>query len=557
VFINALRLLIKTKTINENLLIFISCVGAYIIGKPKEGLMVITLYIIGKLLEEKALNNSRKSIKDLIDIKQNYANLKTKTGIKQIDVNDINIGDILIVKKGEKIPVDGIIIKGESYLDTSVLTGESEEVKVQVNDKVLSSSINLGEIIEIKATHLFSESMVSRILELLDSATDKKTKTETFVNKIGKVYTPIVLILALLVILILPIFNISFKDSIYRGLTFLVISCPCAIAISVPLSYFTGIGVSSKRGILIKGSNYLDSLTHLKNIIFDKTGTLTNGSFKVIKIDITDPQYDKDKILKLIIKGEMLSNHPIAKSLTSLSKEKISTKDVKDFKEIEGVGISYKVKKDFIEIGSNKICDCNINASLHIKINGKHIGSIYIDDGIKENVKETITYLKENNITPYMFTGDKENIALTIGKEIGIKNVESEMLPTDKFQKYEKINRQGLTAFVGDGINDAPTLKRADIGISMGKIGSASAIEAADIVIMNDKISSIPIAIKIAKYTNYIIKENLIFALSTKTIILILSIFGLTNMWFAVFADTGVTVITIINTLRIMFRYQK
>ena len=561
-FINSIKLLFKSKTINENLLITVSCIGAFIIGERMEGLMVIILYTIGKILEEKALNNSRKSIQDLMDLKEPFANLKTSKSSKKISVEEIKVGDLLIVKNGEKIPVDGIIYEGESLLDTSLLTGESEPVKVQKGDKCLSGSINTSDVIIIKATSLFEDSTVSKILELLESATDKKTKTETIVSKISKVYTPIVLILAILVAILLPaISSVTRSDAIYRALTFLVISCPCAIAISVPLSYFTGIGVCSKNGILIKGSNYLDNLTNLNNIIFDKTGTLTNGSFEVTEINIIDEdendEYNKDKILEILLKGENLSNHPLAKSILKLTDKEIDSSEVKNFKEISGKGITFTLNKKHVSIGNKTLCNCGYDALLHLNIDGKHIASITINDGIKEHAVETIMLLKANNIKTYMFTGDKKDVALTIGKRLGIDKIKYEMLPTDKFKEYESVAKTNeITAFVGDGVNDAPVLKRADIGISMGGVGSESAIEASDIVLMSDDLDKIPLMINISKYTRKIIKENLIFAILVKIIILVLSVLGKSNMWMAVFADTGLTLLTILNTLRIIRRYR-
>ena len=556
--INAIKLLKKGSGINENALITVSCLGALLIGEVLEGMMVITLYTIGKILEEKAINNSRKSIKDLLDIKEPFAYLANGKKTIKIPVEEVKKDDILVVKKGEKVPVDGIISKGKSSLDTSALTGESELVDVNVSDEVLSGSINIGDILEIKATNTFSNSTVAKILDLLESATDKKTKTETSVAKFSKVYTPIIIGLAILITIILPlVFKVSFKTSLYRALTFLVISCPCAIAISVPLSYFTGIGTASKKGILVKGSNYLDNLSNTTNIIFDKTGTLTNGNFEVLKIEVLDDKYSKEEIIDILIKGESLSNHPIAKSILKLKKGTIDNSDIKNFKEIEGNGISFTLDKKRILIGNSKLCNCGVDTDLHLNIDSKHIASIIINDGIKENAKETIEELKKNNIKTYMFTGDKKAVALNIGKKLGIDEIKYEMLPQDKFKAFEAIaNNNDITIFVGDGINDAPVLKRADIGISMGGVGSDSAIEASDIVLMSDELKRIPLAINISKYTKKIIKENLVFAMSVKIIILLLSILGFANMWLAVFADTGVTLLTILNTLRIMHKFK-
>lgn len=555
--INAVKLLFKNKTINENMLITISCIGALAIGEVVEGMIVIALYTIGKILEEKAVNNSRKSIKDLIDIKQPYANLKQTDEIKKVDVEEIKINDILVVKKGEKIPVDGIVITGETMLDTSALTGESELMQIKEGDQVLSGSMNMGEIIEIKATQIAENSTVSKILELLEDATDKKTKTETIVSKISKIYTPIVIILALLIVICLPIiFNIPMLEAIHRGLTFLVISCPCAIAISVPLSYFTGIGVASKKGILIKGSNYLDALDNTKNIVFDKTGTLTNGAFTVTNIEIFDKDYTENQVIDILIKGESFSNHPIAKSIMNLKNEKVNNDDVKKYQEIEGKGITFELNDKKISIGNKLICNCEEDAILHLNIDGKHIASVFINDGIKNDAKETIEELKKQKIKTFMFTGDKKETALNIGKKLNIDEIKYEMLPTDKFEEFEKVSSKNeLTIFVGDGINDAPVLKRADIGISMGGVGTDSAIEASDIVLMSDDLKKIPVAIQISKYTKNIIRQNLVFSISMKIIILLLSVLGFANMWLAVFADTGLTLLTILNTLRIMKRF--
>lgn len=557
--ISSVKLLIKSKTINENMLITVSCIGALALNNVLEGIMVITLYTIGKILEEKAINNSRKEVKDLMDLTDKTVTIKVENKTKTINVEDVKVGDILLIKKGDKINIDGVVKKGSSYLDTSSLTGESTPIKVNLNDTVLSGSINLDNVLEIEATSTFNDSTVSKILEIIESATDKKTKTETLVTKISKIYTPLVLILALLVVLILPLFEVSLKDSIYRALTFLVISCPCAIAISVPLSYFTAIGTCSKNGILVKGSNYLDNLSNAKNIIFDKTGTLTNASFNIKNITIKDEDlfddFTKDDIMSILLIGESMSNHPIAKSIMKLSTTEIDNSKVKEFKETSGVGLSFKLDNNFIEIGNISKNECNEITNIHMHINSKHVASIFIDDGIKSNTKEVIRTLKNSGIKTYMFTGDKKSKALEIGKSLNIDEIKYEMLPNDKYSLYEDVEKSGPTIFVGDGINDAPVLKRSSVGISMGSIGSDEAINASDIVIVNDDLNKIPIGINISKYTKHIIKENLIFAISIKVIILTLSIFGLASMWLAVFADTGVTLLTILNTLRIIKKF--
>lgn len=551
----AVKILIKSHTINENALITISAIGAYFVDKQIEGLMVITLYEIGKILEEKAVNNSRNSIKDLMNIKQDFANKVVGDKTKVINVEDVKINDILIIKKGEKIPVDGIVVEGETKLNLFSLTGESDLVNKKENDEVLSGSINEGKVIKIKATKLFNDSTVSKILSLIEDATDKKSKTETFVAKMAKYYTPIVLMISLITFICFILFtDLTTYESIYRALVFLVISCPCAIAISVPLSYFTGIGVSSKNGILVKGSNYLDLLSRVNKIVFDKTGTLTSGAFKVTSFNLLDSSYSEDYILKLYALGENLSNHPIAKSIMNYVNIDVNEK-VKNHKEIEGFGVSYTYDDKKIKIGNNKMFDIKDDGSLNIylSIDDKIVSSLTINDGIKEGVENTLKELSKKGIETYMFTGDSKENALSISEKLNIDKVYYELLPTEKYEKLEELlNDKDVVAFIGDGINDAPSLKRADIGISMGSIGSSSAIEASDIVIMDDDISKINKAISISNKVKRIIKENLVFSIGVKILILVLSVIGIANMWQAVFADVGVTIISILNTLRIM-----
>lgn len=551
----AFKMLIKSHTINENALITISAIGAYFVDKQMEGLMVIILYEIGKILEEKAVNNSRNSIKDLMNIKQDFANKVVGDKTKVINVEDVKINDILIIKKGEKIPVDGIVIEGETKLNLFSLTGESDLVNKKENDEVLSGSINEGKVIKIKATKLFNDSTVSKILSLIEDATDKKSKTETFVAKMAKYYTPIVLIISVITFICFILFtDLTTYESIYRALVFLVISCPCAIAISVPLSYFTGIGVSSKNGILVKGSNYLDLLSRVNKIVFDKTGTLTSGAFKVTSFNLLDSSYSEDYILKLYALGENLSNHPIAKSIMNYVNIDVNEK-VKNHKEIEGLGVSYTYDDKKIKIGNNKMFDIKDDGSLNIylSIDDKIVSSLTINDGIKEGVENTLNELSKKGIETYMFTGDSKENALSISEKLNIDKVYYELLPTEKYEKLEELlNDKDVVAFIGDGINDAPSLKRADIGISMGSIGSSSAIEASDIVIMDDDISKINKAISISNKVKRIIKENLVFSIGVKILILVLSAIGIANMWQAVFADVGVTIISILNTLRIM-----
>lgn len=551
----AVKMLIKSHTINENALITISAIGAYFVDKQMEGLMVITLYEIGKILEEKAVNNSRNSIKDLMNIKQDFANKVVGDKTKVINVEDVKINDILIIKKGEKIPVDGIVIEGETKLNLFSLTGESDLVNKKEKDEVLSGSINEGKVIKIKATKLFNDSTVSKILSLIEDATDKKSKTETFVAKMAKYYTPIVLIISVITFICFILFtDLTTYESIYRALVFLVISCPCAIAISVPLSYFTGIGVSSKNGILVKGSNYLDLLSRVNKIVFDKTGTLTSGAFNVTSFNLLDSSYSEDYILKLYALGENLSNHPIAKSIMNYVNIDVNEK-VKNHKEIEGLGVSYTYDDKKIKIGNNKMFDIKDDGSLNIylSIDDKIVSSLTINDGIKEGVENTLKELSKKGIETYMFTGDSKENALSISEKLNIDKVYYELLPTEKYEKLEELlNDKDVVAFIGDGINDAPSLKRADIGISMGSIGSSSAIEASDIVIMDDDISKINKAISISNKVKRIIKENLVFSIGVKILILVLSVIGIANMWQAVFADVGVTIISILNTLRIM-----
>ena len=557
---NAVKLLIKNKTINENFLITISCIGAYLVGEQFEGLMVIILYEIGKILEEKAVNKTRKSVKDLMNLKPEYAILKT-TGEK-INPEDVQIGDIIVIKQGEKIPLDGIVVNGTAKLDTSALTGESNLKKVKKDDPVLSGSVNLEGLIEIEVTCEYKNSTVSKILELVENATDKKAKTETFVSKASKIYTPVVIGLAIMVAIFMPIVfrNITYSASIYKALIFLVISCPCAIAISVPLSYFSGIGKASKRGILIKGSDYLDELKNVKTIVFDKTGTLTNGSFKIAKINIFNEKYDEKTVLDLIAKGESLSNHPIAQSILNEIDYELDTSNIKEYKEHAGSGIEYNIEGNIIKIGNSKFVgyaekEENRATVIYLKVGEQVVGNVEINDNIKEDAKNTIESLNNLGISTKMFTGDNEEIANHIANELNIKEYKANMLPTNKYEELEKMldkESKNRVCFVGDGINDSPVIALSDIGISMGGVGTDAAIEASDIVIMTDDLSKIPEAIGISKKTGRIIKQNLIFAITTKILILIFSTIGIAEMWEAIFADVGVTLITILNTLRIL-----
>lgn len=547
---------LKNRKINENFLVSISAIGAYLLGKHHEGLMVIFLYELGKMLEAKAVARSRNSVSELMNIKEESSNLKVNNKIKKVPTTEVSIGDIIVVKEGERVPLDGIVIKGNSLVDTSFLTGESIPVSVKQGSVLLSGSINKGDILEIKVTSLYKDSTVSKILELVENATERKAKAETIVSKYSSKYTLAVIIIALLVSFVLPLVSsLSLSKCIYKGLTILVISCPCAIAISVPLSYFSGIGRASKEGILVKGSNYLDSIKDISDIAFDKTGTITTGEFCISKINIYDKKYNEDKIMEIFTSGEALSNHPIAKSILKKHEGEVDFSCVKNFKEVSGGGISFTYRKDGVKIGSAKFCKSkDVNNNIYLSINDKVVASLVIEDDIKNCTIDTISKLKELGINVYMFTGDSKDKAISIASKVGIDNVNYEMLPEDKYNSLEHIikNKRGVVAFVGDGINDAPVVKLADLGISMGLNGSDSAIEASDIVIMNDDISKILNAIKISKKTSRIIKENLIFAFGIKITVLILAILGLTSMFAAVFADVGVTILCILNTLRIL-----
>ena len=559
----AFKQIFRNRVLDENTLILISCIGAFFVNKATEGIMVITLYEIGKILESKAINKTRKSITDLMDIKPEYANLKKDDKIKKVQPNKVKVGDIIVIKVGEKIPLDGVVKKGETKLDNSSLTGESKLVKVSKDSVVISGGINVEGVIEVKVTKDYENSTVNQILNLVENATDKKAKTETFVAKAAKIYTPIVLGLALLVGVTMPIFlkSVTYAESIYKALIFLVISCPCSIAISVPLSYFTGIGKASKRGILIKGSDYLDGLKDVDEVIFDKTGTITTGKFEVEKIEIFNEKYTKNEVFTYLAMGESLSKHPIAESIIKKANEEIGksikTKNVKNFEEVSGKGIKYEYEDKKIKIGNADFVQQKTEKEkegtiIYLKIDEEIVSKIIINDEIKKDAKNALVELNIQNIKTKMFTGDKKEVAIKIAKKLGIKNVKYEMLPTDKYKELEKeLKANKKVAYVGDGINDSPVLARSDIGISMGGIGSGSAIEASDVVIMTDEIIKVSDAIKISKRTNKIIIQNLLFSIGVKIAILLLSLFGIADMWEAVFADVGVTLITIFNTIRI------
>jgi len=557
--IKGFKVLKRNKRLDENILITISVIGAFMIKDYFEGFMVIALYEIGKSLEEFAVSKSKKSVKELMDIKPEYANIKTKDEIKKILPEEVEIGDIILVKVGEKIPLDGIIIKGKTHLNSAALTGESKPVLVLEESKVLSGSINLTNVIEVRVTSIYENSTVSKILKLVENATDRKAKAENFVSKAAKIYTPVVIILAILTGGLFPLLtDLSTNESIYRALSFLVISCPCAIAISVPLSYFSGIGLSSRKGILIKGSDFLDNIRHIKTIVFDKTGTLTSGSFKINKVVMLSKEYTEEEIIKICAHGESLSNHPIAKSLIEYYDGLIFDDLVKNYKEIPGTGIEFNYENLFVEIGNDKNLEEDEESTiLYIKINDKLVSKIIINDKIKEGTDKLIYELHKKNIKTYLFTGDNKKAAFNVANKLGIKEVHYEMLPDDKYNKLSELlvnnkEKNHKIAFVGDGINDAPVLTLADIGISMGGVGSASAIEASDVVLMTDDPFKINEVFRISKITSVIIKQNLIFSIGIKLFFIILNLFGYSTMSWAVFADVGVTVIAILNSIRIL-----
>lgn len=552
-FIKAIKKIIKSHNVDENALICISAIGAYILGEHMEGLMVLLLYVLGKILEDKAVNKSRNSIKDLVELKASYANLKTNKRLTKVKSENLKIGDLIVVKKGELIPVDGIVTSGTTKVDTSGLTGEATLRDILEKDQVLSGYINKGEIIEVEVTHTYYDSTAYKILELTLNATNNKAKTETFVSKIAEFYTPIVLIIAVVIGLFLPLVStVTYQDSVYRALTFLVISCPCAIAISVPLSYFAGIGMSSKKKVLVKGSNYLDALTKCDTICFDKTGTLTTGSLELKQINVYSKEYTEEDILYLASLGEAYSNHPIAKLILSANHKKLDTQEVKKFEEIEGKGIEFEYENNRIKVGSANFCKTKKEGNIFISVNDEVIGGFIFDDHVKENANRVINTLKSLGLKTYMFTGDNDTFAKMVASNTGIDKYKAELLPDEKFRELKNLQKDHQVIFVGDGINDAPSLVASDIGISMGSIGSNSAIEASDIVIMNDDLESIPTMLYIANKTKKIILMNLIFSIGIKILILLLAMFGIAHMAAAVFADTGVTLLAILNSLRIL-----
>ena len=571
----AIRNIKRGKVFDENFLMSIATIGAFCIGEFPEAVAVMLFYQIGELFQGFAVDKSRKSISNLMDIRPDYANVLKDGKEEKIDPDEVKIGEIILVKPGEKVPIDGIVVEGSSFLDTKALTGESTPKKVCKDEEILSGCINLDGILKIKVTKKYDDSTVSKILELVENASSKKSKSEQFITKFAKYYTPIVVIIAIILAIVPPLIinAATFSEWIYRALSFLVVSCPCALVISIPLSFFGGIGGASKNGILIKGSNYLEGLSKLETVAFDKTGTLTEGVFDVQKI--TPVGLTEEELLEIVALAEWYSNHPIAKSIKKAYNKNIEEIKIKDVQEISGKGIVAKIeeieskgskKEKQVLVGNEKLMEeysisfdkCeDIGTILYTAINGIFSGTILISDKIKEDSVKCINLIKKNGIKQtIMLTGDKKEFAEHISKILGIDKVHSELLPDGKTEKMEQLlkekSQNRKIAYVGDGINDAPVLTLADIGIAMGAFGSDSAIESADVVIMTDEPSKINTAIKISKKTMKIVRENIVFAISVKILVLFLSAVGIATMWSAVFADVGVSVIAILNSLRML-----
>ena len=562
----AIRNIIRGKVFDENFLMTVATIGAFGIGEFPEAVAVMLFYQVGELFQSYAVDKSRKSISNLMDIRPDFANVERDGKIEKVDPDDVKIGEIIIVKPGEKIPLDGYVIEGQSSLDTKALTGEALPREISEGEEVLSGSINLNGVIKIKVTKEYGESTVSKILDLVENASNKKSKSENFITKFAKYYTPIVVAIAVILAVIPPLIikDATLSDWLYRALSFLVVSCPCALVISIPLSFFGGIGGASKMGVLIKGSNYLEQLANTEIVVFDKTGTLTEGVFEVQKVEAID--ISKEELLRLTAYAENYSNHPISLSVKEAYNKEIDEKEIIEAQELSGMGISAKIGERNVLVGNEKLMNekqinftkyDDIGTILYIAIDGKYAGYIVIADKIKEDSKRAIKNLKKNNIKQtVMLTGDRKDVGENVAKELELDKVYTELLPDGKVQKVEDLlkekSEKGKLAFVGDGINDAPVLALADIGIAMGGLGSDAAIEAADVVLMTDEPSKIVDAIHLSKKTMRIVKENIIFAISVKILVLILSAFGLSTMWEAVFADVGVSIIAILNALRIL-----
>ena len=563
----AVRNIFRGKVFDENFLMAVATIGAFAIGEFPEAVAVMLFYQVGELFQSYAVDKSRKSIASLMDIRPDYANIEKDGKIEKVDPDEVKIGDIIIVKTGEKIPLDGVVVEGRSSLDTMALTGESVPRVVKTEDEVLSGCINKDGLLKIRVTKEFGESTVSKILDLVENASSKKSKSENFITKFAKYYTPTVVIIAVLLAFIPPIilkdFN-TFSVWLYRALSFLVVSCPCALVISIPLSFFGGIGGASKMGILIKGSNYLEALANTEIVVFDKTGTLTEGIFEVQ--DIYAEGIEKDELLRIVAHAENYSNHPIAKSVKKAYNKEIDEKIIKNPQELSGKGIWAKIDEKDILVGNEKLmleekidfkkCD-EVGTILYVAIDKKYVGYVLIADKIKQDSPKTIRELKAMNIKEtVMLTGDKKEVGEYVAKKLNMDKVYTELLPDGKVEKVEELLKQksenGKLVFVGDGINDAPVLTISDIGVAMGGLGSDAAIEAADIVIMTDETSKISKAINLSKKTMRIVRENIIFAIFVKIAVLVLTAFGASTMWEAVFADVGVSVIAIINALRML-----
>lgn len=560
----AIRNIFRGKVFDENFLMTVATIGAFGIGEYPEAVAVMLFYQVGELFQSYAVDKSRKSIASLMDIRPDFANLWQDGDIKKVDPDEVKIGDKIIVKPGEKIPLDGIILEGKTTLDTKALTGESSPREVVEGEEVLSGCINLNGVIKVEVKKEYGESTVSKILELVENASSKKSKSENFITKFAKYYTPIVVIIAVILAIVPPlILGIeTFSDWIYRALSFLVVSCPCALVISIPLSFFGGIGGASKMGILVKGSNYLEALSHAETAVFDKTGTLTKGVFEVQKIEPV--QISKEELLEVVAYAENYSNHPISESIKQVYERKIKENEINDYQELSGLGITAKIKGKEVLVGNEKLMNtrkiefekCNeIGTILYVAIENKYAGYILISDTIKEDAKTTIHELKKNNIKQtVMLTGDRKKVGENVAEKLGMDKVYTDLLPADKVEKVEELlkakSEKGKLVFVGDGINDSPVLTLADIGIAMGGLGADSAIEAADIVIMTDEPSKLIKAIKLSKKTMRIVRENIIFAIFVKIVVLVLTAVGVSTMWEAVFADVGVSIIAILNALR-------
>ena len=560
----AVRNILRGKVFDENFLMSIATIGAMLIGEYPEGIAVMLFYQVGELFQSYAVDKSRRSIADAMDIRPDYANVKRGDEVIKVDPDEVQIGDIIVIKPGERVPLDGKVIEGNSMVDTSALTGESVPREVEVGHEILSGCININGVITAEVTKEYGESTVSKILDLVENASSKKSQSEQFITKFARYYTPIVVIIAVFLAPIPPLVidGATFSDWIYRALTFLVVSCPCALVVSIPLSFFGGIGGASRKGILVKGSNYLEALAEAEIIVFDKTGTLTKGVFNVQEIH---PEgITKEELLELTSYAESYSNHPISNSLKQAYGKEIDNGRISDVEEISGHGVIAAVDGKKVAAGNIKLMKklnipCYegeaVGTVVHVGIDDKYAGYIVIADEVKEDSARAIKELKEAKIKQtVMLTGDTKNVASKVAKQLGLDKVYSELLPGDKVEKVEELLAQksakGKLAFVGDGINDAPVLARADIGIAMGGLGSDAAIEAADVVIMTDEPSKIATAIKVSKKTLRIARQNTVFSIGIKIIVLILSAFGIATMWAAIFADVGVTIIAVLNAFR-------